>query len=66
MAPWIILLCSIAAGQCTTVTAAVNGTEMQCRAMLMANQQTLVKAACIAPDGTVLQSLPTGPQRRDR
>jgi hypothetical protein len=64
-APWIILLCSLAAnGQCANVSAAVNGTEMQCRALLMANQQQgSVKAACVAPDGTVLQSLPTrGPR----
>jgi hypothetical protein len=35
---------------------------MQCRALLMANQQGNVKAACVAPDGTVLQSLPRGPR----
>ena len=64
-APWIILFCSLTAnGQCTNVSAAVNGTEMQCRALLMTNQQPgPVKAACIAPDGTILQNLPTkGPR----
>jgi hypothetical protein len=48
---WIILICLAMVGtQCTSMIA-INGTDMQCRAMMMSGGK---QVSCVAPDGTVL------------
>lgn len=49
---WIILVCVTLVGRECTSMAAVNGTEAQCRAMMMT--ATEGRVSCVAPDGTVL------------
>lgn len=53
---FVILICvSLAGGECRAFSA-VNGTEMQCRALMMEGPG---RVSCVAPDGTMISRMPT-------
>lgn len=53
---FVILICmAMTAGHCTSF-AAVNGTDAQCRALMMEGPG---RVTCVAPDGTMISRIPT-------
>ena len=53
---FVILICVSLAGAECRAFAAVSGTEMQCRALMMEGPG---RVTCVAPDGTVIARMPT-------